>query len=263
MDRYADKRDDQALERDKFAFSVLRRCLHRHCELILSDHERVILCYTGEPYPVWIWTADDMDERELALVYDMTAAHSLLDGAHSFNLKRGLASYFIRRSASEGRAMSVSMNLQAYACMAPVSPEKKADGAPRRCTIDDLETLVDFIDRFHAATGVDVTDRERYRRDALSIIASGYAYLWQNADGVPVASCKYGPNEELASVNLVYTRPEYRRRHYAQNLVYHVTKTAKDAGFIPVLYTDADYAASNACYQKVGFELRGELCTIR
>ena len=29
-----------------------------------------------------------------------------------------------------------------------------------------------------------------------------------------------------------------------------------------MLYTDADYAASNACYEKIGYVLRGKLCTI-
>ena len=31
------------------------------------------------------------------------------------------------------------------------------------------------------------------------------------------------------------------------------TKEAYEKGFIPTLYTNADYAASNKCYQKVGF----------
>ena len=60
----------------------------------------------------------------------------------------------------------------------------------------------------------------------------------------------------------MYTRPEYRRKHYAQNLVYQVTMLAKNAGFTPMLYTDADYAASNACYEKIGYVLRGRLCTL-
>ena len=37
---------------------------------------------------------------------------------------------------------------------------------------------------------------------------------------------------------------------------------AKEEGYIPMLYTDADYEASNACYEKIGYVLRGKLCTI-
>ena len=45
-------------------------------------------------------------------------------------------------------------------------------------------------------------------------------------------------------------------------LVYQVTKVAQDAGYTPMLYTNADYVASNACYEKIGYVLRGKLCTI-
>ncbi len=77
-----------------------------------------------------------------------------------------------------------------------------------------------------------------------------------------MASCKYVPLGDLASISFVYTRPEYRRKHYAENLVYQVTKLAMQAGYTPMLYTDADYKASNACYEKLGYKLQGKLCTI-
>ena len=54
-------------------------------------------------------------------------------------------------------------------------------------------------------------------------------------------------------------RPEFRRKHYAENLVYRVTKPAIDAGYVPMIYTDAEYTASNACYEKIGYVLRGKL----
>ena len=77
-----------------------------------------------------------------------------------------------------------------------------------------------------------------------------------------MAVCSIRPKGDLASIGMVYTREEYRRMHYAENLVYQVSKMAKDAGYMPMLYTDADYAASNACYEKIGYVLRGKLCTI-
>jgi predicted GNAT family acetyltransferase len=33
-------------------------------------------------------------------------------------------------------------------------------------------------------------------------------------------------------------------------------------GYIPMLYTDADYKASNNCYENIGYILRGKICTI-
>ncbi len=80
--------------------------------------------------------------------------------------------------------------------------------------------------------------------------------------GENVASCKFAPNGDMASINLVFTRPEFRRKHYAENLVYQVTQLAIEEGYVPMLYTDANYIASNACYEKIGYGLRGKLCAI-
>ena len=46
-------------------------------------------------------------------------------------------------------------------------------------------------------------------------------------------------------------------------MVYEVTRIIADSGLTPMLYTDADYAASNACYEKIGYILRGKLCSIK
>ncbi len=53
-----------------------------------------------------------------------------------------------------------------------------------------------------------------------------------------------------------------RIKHYAENLVYTVTELARAEGYLPMLYTDADYIASNACFEKIGYIRRGELCTV-
>ena len=64
-------------------------------------------------------------------------------------------------------------------------------------------------------------------------------------------------------INFVYTKNEYRRRYYALNLVYNVTEFVRPLGFVPMLYTNADYKASNACYEKLGYKLNGKICTIK
>ena len=77
-----------------------------------------------------------------------------------------------------------------------------------------------------------------------------------------VSCCSFRANEGLACLGSVFTLPAYRRRHYAQHLVYRVTETVRSLGFLPMLYTDAGYPASNACYEKIGYALRGRLCTV-
>lgn len=262
MDSFVDERDLKILENDRYTFFVLRHVIGGRCKLLLTDHERLILCFSDHPYPVWIWTPDDASEAEMERAYQLASEHSLLNGAYRFNLKYDLAEFFIQRAAADGKSLSVCMNMFAYDCRTPVRPDRLADGSIHRCGIGDLDELVDFIDLFQKETGIDENDRDGYRRDAEAFIHTGTTFFWQNEQGEHVASCKYATNGNMASINLVFTRPEFRRKHYAQNLVYQVTKLALDAGYVPMLYTDADYAASNACYEKIGYVLQGKLCTI-
>lgn len=262
MDSFADERDYKLLEADKYTFCVLRRILGGKCELLLTDHNRLIICFSGDPFPIWIWTPDDASEAEMEKVYQIVSGHSLLDGEHHLNLKYDLADFFLKRAAADGRVLSVSLNMFAYDCLDPVKPTAMADGAIHRCGMEDLEELVEFMDLFHQETGIDQKDRDRYRRDSEAFIKAGNMFLWKNQQGNYVASCKFAPDGDMASVSLVFTRPEFRRKHYAENLVYQVTKLAIDAGYVPMLYTDADYTASNACYEKIGYVLKGKLCSI-
>lgn len=261
MDKFVDERDYKLLDQDRYTFFVLRRILGGPCKLILSDHERVIICFSKEPFPVWIWTPDDAADKDMAAAYDVISENGLLDGNHNYNIKYKLADYFINRAKEEGKELSIRQNMYAYDCPKSVEPQEKASGELHKCTQDDFEELVDLIDGFHNAVGIDIMDRAAYEQNAKKFIEDRRTFFWQDK-GITTACCKYVPNGDMAGINLVYTKPECRRKHYAENLVYTVTELARAEGYLPMLYTDADYVASNACYEKIGYIRRGELCTV-
>ena len=64
MDSFADERDLKILENDKYTFFVLRRIIAGECRVLLTDHERLIICHTNNPFPIWIWTPDDAMKEE-------------------------------------------------------------------------------------------------------------------------------------------------------------------------------------------------------
>ena len=262
MDNFVDERDFKLLAQDKYTFSVLSRIIRGECEIRLTDHERMIICFTGQPYPVWIWTPDDASEDEYERAYELSKELNVMDGGHRFNIKYELAEYFMRRAKEDGLDLKITTNLFAYDCPSPIAPSSVVDGKIHQCTKEDFDIMVDFFDMFHEAVGIDKESRETYRTYAENDIGKGSLYVWETEDGEYASSCNWHPVQDMASIGLVYTRDEYRRRHYAEHLVYQVTKIAQDAGYLPMLYTDADYVASNACYEKIGYILRGKLCTI-
>ena len=263
MDTFVDERDLKLLETDKYTFFVMRRIMQGETQILLSDHEKLIICFTGQPFPVWIWTRNGASEEEFAVAFETAKAQGLLNGEYRFNIKYETAEYFIRRAAEEGLSLKISTNMFAYDCQEPVEPEAPFDGEPHCCTKEDIEDIVDMMDLFHQEIVIDSQNREEYRKAAEFFVQEKTLYLWKDGSGKNVATCKYAPNNNgMASINLVFTRPEARRRHYAENLVYYVSKLALDQGLVPMLYTDADYVASNACYEKIGYKLKGKLCTI-
>ena len=262
LDNFVDERDLKLLEQDTYTFFVLGRIMKGECNLLLSDHERLIVCFSTQPFPVWIWTPDDATEEELEKVYQLLEAHSMLNGEYKFNVKYELAEFLIGRAKEDGKTLQIQTNMFAYDCLNPVKPNMAADGRMHQCTEADVEELTEFMDLFHHAIDADYESMETYRAKAREGVKYGGYYFWENEEGKRVASCHWHPNGELAAVGMVYTRDEERRKHYAENLVYQVTMIAKEEGYIPMLYTDADYVASNACYEGIGYVLRGKLCTV-
>ena len=262
MDHFVNGNDHALLENDRYTFFVLKKIVGGECRLLLSDHKSLILCYSCPPWPVWIWTPDNAPETTYEQAYQLLLKHRFLEDKIKLNVKYGLADYLIQRAERDGIQIRIRRNMFAYDCPCPIKPEKAADGEIVRCTEEDIEELVDFRLMFQQDTGVEHIDADRARQSAREEINAGTVFFWRNAAGAHTASCKYAPNGDLASLGLVFTRREYRRRHYAQNLVYAVTVLAKDAGYLPMLYTNADYPPSNACYSKIGYIPRGRLCTV-
>ena len=130
------------------------------------------------------------------------------------------------------------------------------------CTPQDTEEVSGLYCAIYNEMGEERPSHERCLEKVRAYIDNNAFFLWKNASGETTACCGYKRNQGMATLGPVYTKPEERRKHYAQHLVYQVTRTVKDAGYMPMLYTDANYAASNACYEKIGYILRGKLCTI-
>lgn len=262
MENFVDERDYALLENEKYTFFVLRRIIGGKCEVLLTDHEKAIICYSCRPYPVWVWTAEKLTDEEKSKVYEAVKAEGLLDGNHTFNLKYFMADYFIKRAAKEGISLTIKENMLSYSCPEIIEPHIIADGKLRKCDRQDFGELEELIRLFHEETGINIGDETLYSQRAQDMLDTGHPFFWCDSEGKIVAVCNIRPSGNLASLGMVYTRKEHRRKHYAENLVFAVSKMIKEAGYIPTLYTDADYAASNSCYKKIGYKIEGQLCTV-
>ncbi len=262
MDTTADARDFELLKQDKYTFSVLSNVLESKCRLVFTDHRSFIICHSEDPYPVWIWTEDNVSDDTKETVWNLVSEHCPANKGYKFNLKYELADYFLMRGKETGADMHITTQLLAYDCPSPVVPGNITNGALHCCDHNDIEEAAILHHTFFAEAGTTQTTPEQSRQKVTDHIDKGEFFFWKDDQGMTVACCDYHISGDLAYIGCVYTVPAQRRKHYAQHLVYRVTKLVSDKGYMPMLYTDALYPASNECYRKIGYILRGEICMI-
>ena len=177
MDGFANEKDQALLDQDKYTFFVLKRLLGGENTLLLTDHERLIICFSCDPFPVWIWNAPDATEEEMEKAFELCKEHGLMDGKHRFNVKYELAEYFIKRAAEDGINFAIETNMFAYDNPAPIAPNITCDGTLHQCVESDVDELVEFMDLFHREIGIDQQSLVSYRKTAEEDVRNGYLYF--------------------------------------------------------------------------------------
>ncbi|MGP4068550.1 GNAT family N-acetyltransferase [Halobacillus sp. B29] len=102
------------------------------------------------------------------------------------------------------------------------------------------------------------TIKERTAEIAEEMIRTRRMHLWiVNGEAVSmVARARVTPNG--ATINAVFTPDEFKRRGYATQAVWTLTKKLLDQGYeFCSLYTDLDNHSSNSIYKKIGYEWIG------
>ena len=251
--------DISLLDEDKYTFFVLKRIIKGECRLTFTDNEKLIICHSAYPYPIWVWLSKETGEQELERCYLLLKEHFFLKGFYRINTTYQIAEYLIERCKKDGINVKIDINMLSYTCPTPIPPKKKADGFAKTATYEDLEVVLSLIKKMNYDVG-EIPSEEVVREKALQLIENQAVFLW--IDKYPVAICAYRKLEETACINHVYTEKEVRRKGYCSNLVYYLSEKLKNMGLLPSLYTDGDYKASNQCYQQIGYILEGDLCTI-
>lgn len=247
------------IDPDSVSFSVLLRILDANNEYLDSDYENYIICYSTSPYPVWLWTKDDLDEYELAKIIDKLIKLYPLEEGYKYNLKE-IPAEFVRRKCNDAKE---KFTLVAYQMDSLIESEISPDESIIKATKDDLKLLTDITKDFAKETDTDKLDSyEQYKNNAAVRLENYENFFWQNKDGEKVAFASFIENEGKAMISLVYTFPNYRRRGYAKALVSAICRNAIQNNLTPTLYADLNYLASNACYQKIGFVEKGRIITL-
>ncbi|MGI8501964.1 MAG: GNAT family N-acetyltransferase [Hassallia sp.] len=133
-----------------------------------------------------------------------------------------------------------------------VQPISSAHGNLRIATETDRELLLRWYEAFSLETSGGI---ESYPKRWLEhTLQQRTAYIWE--DKIPVSiACGGGITPNGASINMVYTPPEYRKKGYASACVAALSQTLLNQGYkYCFLFTDLANPTSNHIYQNIGYQ---------
>jgi predicted GNAT family acetyltransferase len=133
-----------------------------------------------------------------------------------------------------------------------VQPQPALNGRLRLATEADRSRLRTWRDAFMSEANPTVTsDPDRW---ITSQLAHQTAYFWEDEQPVCLV-CGYSATERSATINLVYTPPEFRKQGYATASVAALSQRLLDRGFTCcVLFTDLANPTANKIYRAIGYQ---------
>ena len=251
------------LGRDTNLYLVPWMLLRGACDTIVTDGERLIMVLSARPAPVWVYMPDDATDAELERCWQALRGTFPPEQGDAFNMKPAHAAYMKRRAQESGLTLCTVRRLHGHTCPAVCPPNKHPGGSMHAAKPADLDIAADFVLAMHRDTREGDQTPEGCRAIAQQRIENTRLFLWKDEQGAPCAMCGVSPDGERMGLSLVYTPLEKRRQGYAASLVYDVTHAILAQHRLPVIYTDADYPPSNACYAQIGYVCCGELETVR
>jgi len=244
--------------KDKYKFNIILKNLNSPTLEMYSDEEDYIVCRGAKHFPTWIWTKDEFDKNKINEIETLMEMYLTEEQKNKFTCKKELYNLLVERG-------NIKVNLEDYfemgflICQQTKKP-KDCDGSVYIPTMNNLEILTQyFYDSNNEMGGVENITMEDARNEVIENIKSGNFYVLKNSDEKIVCMAGYSVVENQAKIGAVFTPKEERGKGYAANLIYHMTNELLKNGYIPLLYTDYNYIASNKAYVNAGYENQGIL----
>ena len=251
----------QLLEKEYITYSVLSRILQEQCAHIFTDMKNIIVCHSGWPWPVWVWCKDVENEDSVSEIARCIKEELPLEQGYVHNLSHELLEK-LRQNDAYFHTAKEKMGLLSYRLDAISAIDYPCDGCMSKVRAEEIDFLLGVWHDMHMEMEGHDLSLEHCRNSMQKLVARGSLFTWRLEDGTITALTGRGDQGIYSKITSVYTLPAHRRRGYAINLVHGVTETILADGRIPILYTNADYAASNVCYQKIGYRQIGRLTAI-
>lgn len=246
---------------DNIPYYILQNILKYNCKDIYTNYKSIIICYSNSPYPIWVWCKQPFHKDDLLLISNILKSDYISKGKYNFILSEELLNE-LKKIDSIYNNLTLKMELLSYKLTKMNTINHKSDGYMAQATYEDIDDLT-IINKnsYFEIEGYEFSLKE-CKEKVIEQIKKDELYVWVNNENKIVSTTSKSINKNYVKVGSVYTLSQHRRKGYAINLVYQVTKLLLENHLIPILYTDSKYEASNECYKKIGYQQIGKLLNI-
>lgn len=246
---------------DAITFSVLSNILHGSCTKTVTDHENFILCHSTPPYPVWVWCKNTEDAAVVSAIAAGLRTHFPSEKGFRWNMTYTLFEA-LKSHDPYFAPLPTAMGLLSYRMDEILPVSHPCEGKFDLAKPEEIDLLCKlWHDACLEMEGFDHNE-EFCRTRVNEYMEKNGLFVWRSTLGEITAMTSRRDTAPFSKVATVYTVPEHRRCGYAMNLVHAVSAGMLEDGLTPILYTDANYPASNACYKKIGYREVAALCCV-
>lgn len=155
--------------------------------------------------------------------------------------------------------VKLEMNMRVYE-LREVNKDTIGEGILRPADEEDLEFVAQGRYNFEIDTGLNASpDKEKCYEVIRNRLSEKTIFLWEDAGKVVSMAAKARPTQNGATVNLVHTPKELRKRGYATSCVAALSQHLLDSGYkFCSLFTDLANPTSNSIYMKIGYKPVGD-----
>ena len=245
--------ESESYRKDIVPFQLLE-LIKENPIFLVCDNKSFIIGSGNPNFPVWIWTADEIEENaKTALAEYFYRTFSKDKQKISFVAKPETARLLTAPFIEKKNAVFSVVNMQSYK-NEKVIPAKNNDAVIEIPTENDVLSIADNLRNFNIECyGKASENMEEYINGAKKALKDPYFRVIRSDGKVVAMARSTRENKEFISVSGVYTSPEHRKKGYASAIVAHISNLILQNGKTPALYTDLSNPSSNTAYKNVGF----------
>ncbi len=249
------------LVENDISFSVLYKILQQKCTDVFSNGSTYIVCYSNPPYPVWVWCSDTQNKGDVLQIAEYLRRNYLEKGKFNFILQAELFEH-LKAVDNVFENLSLKMKMLSYKLTDICDISRECNGMVRLATLADLDCLAQIYQDANLEMESLSFPIEHCKKMVQEQVENESLFVMVNDNNKIVATTFSTVQGKYAKISFVYTLPKHRRKGYAINLVHFVSKRFLQLNFMPILYTDGGYVASNSCYNKIGYQQVGTLVNV-